>query len=399
MSFSERAKTIALAIVKIFETSKPFGNYSAVAVLNDGAGISYGVSQFTHKSGSLWAVIQRFDFLGGTIPASINALTSQFFSATPSNIKKLAANDQVKAALRKLGKDPLMQQAQREIAFERYLKPAIDAAEGSNFTLPLSLAVIYDSMNHGSFAKIRDRVQLELPASIKPVEYEKEWVTQYVKKRDQWLESIPRLAATDYRTDFFLAQIARDNWNLDLPINVHGFKLTEEILFPSPAAEAEPQQNPQVDLQNSADSKGEHAVSSSAEAPSQTQIAENIVNAAPKTVPDNFVPETKTVNAPAKEGSTGDAVKITIAGFTVPPLIAGIFTVIKQLIADGYLNAKEVGDAVVGFVFENTKYVLMLAGLVIVLMLAKKLFKQITLWLQMWIVTDPNRHDVEVKQQ
>jgi hypothetical protein len=37
----------ALAIVNIFETGKPFGEFAAVAVLNDGAGISYGISQFT----------------------------------------------------------------------------------------------------------------------------------------------------------------------------------------------------------------------------------------------------------------------------------------------------------------------------------------------------------------
>ena len=349
MSFSERAKTIALAIVKIFETSKPFGNYSAVAVLNDGAGVSYGVSQFTHKSGSLWAVIQRFDFLGGTIPASINALASQFFSATPANIKKLAANDQVKNALRKLGKDPLMQQAQREIAFEKYLKPAIDACEGSNFTLALSLAVIYDSMNHGSYTKIRDRVQLQLPASIKPVEYEKEWITEYVKKRDKWLESIPRLAATDYRTDFFLAQIARGNWNLDLPINVHGFKLTGEILFPSPTAEAEPQQNPQVGSPNSSDSTGENAVSSAAEAPSQ--------NAGPQ--PSSLIPvETQVVQIPqvtaeaeAEKEVSGIQASTAGAATFITTTLGGVATFLS-----GYGWQIVIGIAIFGAIFVVARF-------------------------------------------
>lgn len=231
MPFSERAKTIALAIVKIFETSEPFGRYDAVAVLDDGAGISYGTSQFTHKSGSLYAVLNRYMELGGRLSETIGRALPDFKSKT----KILArSNDKaVKTALKTLGQDALMQQAQREIAFENYLKPALDACDGSNFTLPLSLAVIYDSMNHGSYGKIRDRVQLELPASIKPIEYEKEWITEYNKKRDEWLESIPRLAKTDYRTDFFLAQIARDNWDLNLPLNVHGFRLTEDILFPN----------------------------------------------------------------------------------------------------------------------------------------------------------------------
>lgn len=253
MPFSERAKTIALAIVKIFETGKPFGDYSAVAVLDDGAGISYGTSQFTHKSGSLWKVLNRYLTLSGTMPAVVVDAMNDFKSG--KNILKHSNNKTLRTTLKTLGKEPMMQRAQREIAFENYLKPSIEAAEGSDFVKPLSLAVIYDSINHGSYAKIRDKVQLELPASIKPLQYEKEWITQYTKKRDAWLESIPRLAKTDYRTDFFLAQIARDNWDLNLPLNVHGFKLTEDILFPASAAvsqstsstSAEPTEKPLVE--------------------------------------------------------------------------------------------------------------------------------------------------------
>src|SRR5687768_4871313 len=50
----------AMAIVSIFETGKPRGNYATVAVLNDGAGISYGIKQFTHRSGSLLQVIEKY---------------------------------------------------------------------------------------------------------------------------------------------------------------------------------------------------------------------------------------------------------------------------------------------------------------------------------------------------
>ena len=50
----------AMAIVSIFETGKPRGNYAALAVLNDGAGISYGIKQFTHRSGSLLQVVEKY---------------------------------------------------------------------------------------------------------------------------------------------------------------------------------------------------------------------------------------------------------------------------------------------------------------------------------------------------
>jgi len=232
--FSERAKTIALAIVKIFETSKPFGDYSAVAVLDDGAGISYGTSQFTHKSGSLYAVLKRFEKLGGDLPRIVDFAMPDF--EVEINITRLGNHKALKKALAELGDDPLMQLAQREIAFENYLEPALDACEGSNFVCALSLAVIYDSMNHGSYGKIRDRVELELPASIKPEEYEREWITAYVKKRHAWLTGTARLKKTAYRTQFFLDQIKRLNWNLTLPLDVHGFKLTDAILFPGGSA-------------------------------------------------------------------------------------------------------------------------------------------------------------------
>lgn len=231
MGFSERAKLTALAIVHIFETSKPMGDYSAVAVLNDGAGVSYGISQFTHRSGSLEAVLRRFHRICRENGSQLllEGYENHLSVRSPLKIHELSNDGRFKHGLRAAGNRPEMQQAQREIAFEKYLKPAIDACEGSDFVTPMALAVVYDSINHGSFARIRDLVTVPQPGngSMKPIEFEKEWITRYVRKRDAWLESVPRLAATDYRTDFFLAQIARGNWNLDLPMNVHGHKLAE----------------------------------------------------------------------------------------------------------------------------------------------------------------------------
>ncbi|MBC7901493.1 MAG: hypothetical protein H7070_15725, partial [Saprospiraceae bacterium] len=97
------------------------------------------------------------------------------------------------------------------------------------FTLPLSLAVIYDSINHGSWEKIRDRV----PAKNS----EKAWITEYVRQRDAWLLSIPRLRSTRYRTRFFLDQIALGKWELDLPLNVHGIDITSEMFSRDSAVE------------------------------------------------------------------------------------------------------------------------------------------------------------------
>lgn len=222
MGFSERAKLTALAIVHIFETSKPFGDYSAVAVLNDGAGVSYGINQFTHRSGSLLKVINTYLGSGGEVGAAqMQAALPLLRDQSARAITQLSGNRIFKDALRFAGETHEMKLAQQQIAENFYLQPAIDACEGSGFVLPLSLAVIYDSINHGSYGKIRDRVS----ASDRN---EKAWITEYVQDRDFWLESIDRLAVTDYRTDFFIAQIARGNWDLNLPLNVHGHRLTEE---------------------------------------------------------------------------------------------------------------------------------------------------------------------------
>lgn len=402
MSFSELTKLKALAIVHIFETSKPLGDYTAVAVLDDGAGISYGINQFTHKSGSLAAVISRYGKLKGSYPANVAAALPDFRLAKNIGIR---SNDlQLKRVLADLGKDPLMQQAQREIAFEKYMQPAIEACEGSDFVLPLSLAVIYDSINHGSFAMIRDRVVINPPGngSMKPVEFEKLWISTYVRKRDAWLESIPRLAKTDYRTDFFLAQIGRGNWDLNLPMNVHGFNLTAAH-FPKVstnqfadlsndeidrAATAEPQQLPPA-IQPEPAEKDEQetvAVIPAAEAP--TQQAENIVNVGTDAPPPaNFVPEEKEADAPEPTGFMG---KLKAQGAALLAIFGGgagikeIFGI--QISAETVQLLKVLVPTVLGLGFLGF----------LVWYVSEKIVGFKTLKLQSEINTDPNRHNLKI---
>jgi chitosanase len=251
MSFSEKDKLKALAIVHIFETSKAFGDYGACVVLNDGAGVSYGINQFTHRSGSLLEVITAYFRNGGTVGrAAIEEAAPLLRQKGPGAIGELAGNARFKKALKAAALTSEMRAAQHEIAERRYLRPAVEAAEGSGFVLPLSLAVIYDSINHGSYARIRDRVKISKKNYSTAAEFEKAWIYSYVKNRDAWLESVPRLAVTDYRTDFFLAQIARGNWTLELPVNVHGVRLdavSPESKVQSPKSE---EGNPKSKIQN-----------------------------------------------------------------------------------------------------------------------------------------------------
>lgn len=129
----------------------------------------------------------------------------------------------------------------------------------------------------------------------------------------------------------------------------------------------------------------------------QTQIADQITNIeAEKSVPDNFVPETKPQEAPPKENSIENAGKFTVLGFAVPSFLIAIFTAIKNAVSEGFINVSDVLGKLVNFIADNTHYLFWLIGLVIVLLIIKKVFKQITFWIQMLINANPNWHDVQV---
>ena len=234
MKFTENDKLKALAIVNIFETSQPFGDHAACVVLNDGAGISYGINQFTHRSGSLAAVVEAYLRNGGQLGKEIFAAALPVLCRTSTAaINNLSRNTNFRNALRAAAITREMKAAQQEIAFEKYLLPALQICEARGFVLPLSLAVVYDSLTHGSFERI-SRTVGDLHSD------EKAWITEYVRKRHLWLYSIQRLRPTAYRTKFFLNQIAISNWNLSLPLAVHGFKLTEAY-FPVNHSVSEPE--------------------------------------------------------------------------------------------------------------------------------------------------------------
>lgn len=141
MTFSEKDKLKALAIVNIFETSKAFGSYAACVVLNDGAGVSYGIAQFTHRSGSLWEVVERYLNAGGQIGREVlTAAIPLLKRSNVASIETLASDSRFKKALIAAAVTREMKEAQHFVASTRYLRPAIDICTRLGFTSPLSLA-------------------------------------------------------------------------------------------------------------------------------------------------------------------------------------------------------------------------------------------------------------------
>ena len=222
MFFSNLEIRIADAIVNIFETGKPFGDYAACAVLNDGAGISYGIKQFTHRSGSLYEVVDLYIESGGVIGREvIGERLPSLKRTTKASISAMAADTRLRKVLKAAAITSEMRQAQDSVATERYIRPALDECARLGFLLPLSFAVVCDSMIHGSWERFRDRLQRQRP----DLRGEKEWITEYIRIRDRWLRSVPRLKNTAYRTEFFLKQIAVGRWHLELPLEAHGVQL------------------------------------------------------------------------------------------------------------------------------------------------------------------------------
>jgi chitosanase len=235
-TFNTRDKLKAIAVVSVFETGKPYGKFSTVAVLDDRAGISYGFSQFTHRSGSLATVLEKYLAFGGVVGReAIKDRMPMVRRLTANAIQDLASDKSFRNALRAAGITGEMRQAQVDVALERFLLPAERECARSGLTSPLALAVVYDSIVHGSWERLSKKVRVT-PSGVTIASkdathtFERLWITEYVHSRDQWLASVPRLAKTRYRTKFFLEQIELQNWELNLPLKPNGVAVTASAI-------------------------------------------------------------------------------------------------------------------------------------------------------------------------
>lgn len=223
---AKTARTIK-QIVNVFETGKAKGDYSAAALLPDGAGISYGRSQATDGGGNLDRIVYRYLDLGGELGEELrpyldelvdNATTRVDVRNPPAWVKELME------LLAKAGEDPIMRKAQDAIFDEEYWEPAVNQAKAMQLELPLSWAVVYDTCIHsgpGGVARIRRRFP-EVPPSRGGDEMA--WTRAYIRARYAWLSGYPNplVRKTVYRMKTFLQLIEADNWHLERPLRVLG---------------------------------------------------------------------------------------------------------------------------------------------------------------------------------
>jgi hypothetical protein len=226
MKLSTQQKTLIERVLNAFETGKAEGNYSAIAIFNDGPHdirqITYGRSQTT-EYGKLRLLIQRYIAAKGKFAKDFQKYAEKI------GTEPLTDNQSFKDLLKKAAKeDAIMRKTQDSFFDELYFKPAMKWAKDNGFILPLSALVIYDSFIHsGSILWTIRGMFTESPPAAGGNEIE--WTTAYVNARHKWLSEHHReiVRKTVYRTQTFKNEIKRGNWTLGTtPIIANGVKVS-----------------------------------------------------------------------------------------------------------------------------------------------------------------------------
>jgi chitosanase len=223
-----QARTIE-AIVNLFETGHVLGDYGQVTVIAGDTGhLTFGRSQTTLGSGNLHRLLERYCNNAG---ARFGRRLAPFLPRMAARDTALDGDSRLHNVLRATADDPVMRDVQDQFFTEYYFRPAIRAAEREGISQPLGLAVVYDSFVHGSWTRIRDRVDGTVAARG-----ESSWVTDYVHARRDWLGTHARrdLRATVYRMDAFHRLIELGAWGLELPLVVRGAEISQTALFAMP---------------------------------------------------------------------------------------------------------------------------------------------------------------------
>ncbi len=222
----------AQAIVAIYETGKPQGGYDMVTVTPGDTGhLTYGRSQATLASGNLYLLLKAY-------VEDENALFSRellpFLDRARALDTSLDHNEEFRDLLKRAGSDPAMHDTQDAFFDRLFWTPATRAARAISVEEPLSVTVVYDSLIHGSWPRLRDRT-MELygtPAGLG----EHEWIEKYIATRHDWLahHSNRLLRRTVYRMDSFQQLITDRKWELRLPVYVRGIRVDRAALGAPP---------------------------------------------------------------------------------------------------------------------------------------------------------------------
>ena len=224
---TELQKKTAQAIVRIFETSKPQGDYGAVTVIpGDNGHLSYGCSQASLTSGNLGLLVEAYIIAGGKYSDNLKP----YLSALKRKDTSLDNNFSLKSALTAAGNDPIMRRVLDDFFDRFFWVPAVRIAEAMEIRSALGTLVIYDSKLQGSLDLIAGRTNQKHGSPL--MIGERDWIDRYIDERREWLRnhSNALLRNTVYRANALTTLVVMGRWNLDLPLHVRGIEITENIL-------------------------------------------------------------------------------------------------------------------------------------------------------------------------
>lgn len=229
MSITPIQKSVIDAIVSLHETGRlpSPAAYSTVAILRDGAGISYGKHQSTDRSDSLDAIVYRYCDKGGLWTAQIIPFLSKLRNDVSTRIDPENPPQWTKdlmSLLAEAGKDPLMQEAQDEVFDEGYWTPAVQKCTAMKLSTPLAHLAVYDTCiqsGPGRVDSLRNNFR-EVPPSRGGEE--QSWVQAFLLARRNWLRasSNPLVRRSVYRVDAMLGLVSTGNWDLSTPFSYRG---------------------------------------------------------------------------------------------------------------------------------------------------------------------------------
>jgi len=226
------------AIVNVFETGTPIGNYGAVTFRKDDVGcLTFGRSQATLAAGGLALLIREYCAVPG---AALAAELRAYQPRLDARDRSLDTDARFVSLLRNAGADSVMRQVEDRFFDLEYWHPAVRAAESLAIQSALGAAVVYDSFIHGAWARLRDATfaRVGSPALARPPSAperagsptgERAWIREYLALRRDWLANHPNplLHRAVYRMDAFLALADAANWDLALPLLAHGVTISE----------------------------------------------------------------------------------------------------------------------------------------------------------------------------
>ena len=226
-------KKTAQAIVNIFETGSVLGDYGNVTRLPGDTGhLTFGRSQVTLGSGNLHDLLRQYcDNPGARFGASLH----QYLSRLQSRDLSLDDDQYLHNLLQASADDVVMREMQDVFFDHRFWQSAERIAGQIGITTPLGVAVMYDSVVHGSVVRMRDRTNEQ--AGTLAALGEQQWIEAYVRTRRAWLAGNRLdLRPTVYRMDAFQRLIDQGYWGLELPLVVRGLEISRVTLEATPTS-------------------------------------------------------------------------------------------------------------------------------------------------------------------